>query len=91
VKTFDKPVNLNGAELRNELRIAGVAISDDPAAVQEDGNGKLVLDIKTEDESKAAIVVKAHNGTIAIPELTINDKLAQVGLNIDDLKAAMGL
>jgi hypothetical protein len=87
--TFTTPNNLNGAELRDELRKAGVAISDLSSAVLTDENGALVLDIKETDTTKAAAVVAAHNGTIIAPELTIADKLASVGLSIEELKAAL--
>lgn len=41
----------------------------------------------TKAEAEAAL--EAHDGSI--PELTITEKLASVGLSIDDLKAALGL
>ena len=85
---FTKPINLNGAELLAELNAVGVAIIEPPVL---DGSGILWLDIKPADETKAAAVVTAHNGTIVAPEQTIEDKLASVGLSIPDLKAALGL
>jgi hypothetical protein len=87
---FNKPTNLNGAELRDELRAAGVSISDDPFAVAIENND-LLLDIDAKDQSKAATVVTAHNGNIAVVEATIEDKLASVGLSLNDLKAALGI
>lgn len=86
--TFTKPENLNGSELRAELRNAGVEITDDIDSVVLLGND-LILDVAKSDETKATAVVAAHNGTIIPPELTIADKLALVGLSIDDLKAAL--
>lgn len=88
---FDKPKNLNGAELRDELRSAGVVISDDIEAVVVDGSGNLLLDISESDAAKAEVFVKKHNGTTTAPELSIEDKLASVGLNLNDLKAALGI
>lgn len=41
----------------------------------------------TKEQAQAAL--DAHNGTVAEP--TINEKLASVGLSVDDLKAALGL
>jgi len=41
----------------------------------------------TKDQAQAALT--AHDGTT--PELTINEKLASVGLSIDDLKVALGI
>jgi hypothetical protein len=88
---FTKPTNLNGTELRQELRSAGIEISDSPNAVAVDGNDNLLLDVLEKDKSKASGVVAAHNGTTVAPELTVADKLASVGLSIDDLKAVLGL
>jgi hypothetical protein len=88
---FNRPTNLNGAELRQELNAAGVKISDEPSAVKADTDNNLWLDIASKDEAKAKSVVEAHNGTIVAPEPTVADKLANAGLNLEDLKAALGL
>lgn len=85
---FTKPKNLNGAELLDELNAAGVAIVAMPYI---DDNKDLWLEIKQSDKSKAAGIVEMHDGTMTAPEPTINDKLASVGLSIDDLKSALGL
>jgi hypothetical protein len=85
---FKKPVNLNGAELIAELKSASVEISNSP---EIDGNGDFWLDIATKDEAKAKSVVEAHNGTTTAPEPTVADKLANAGLTVEDLKAALGL
>ena len=61
--SFDIPNNLNGAELRQELNAAGVAISDALTAVRI-YEGVLVLEIADKDKLKAETVVAAHNGTI---------------------------
>jgi hypothetical protein len=87
---FTKPENLNGTELRNELNLAGVKIDNESQSVQVEGD-ILTLDINSADEAKAAAIVAAHNGTTVAPELTIEDKLASVGLNLTDLKTALGL
>jgi uncharacterized membrane protein YcaP (DUF421 family) len=81
-------LDLNGKELREELRAAGIQISDLDGAVAE-SNGKLLLDIDTSSESVATTVVAAHNGTTVAPEPTIADKLASVGLSLDELKSAI--
>jgi hypothetical protein len=88
---FHKPVNLNGAELLAELALVGVTLQNETQAPFIDGNGDFWLDIKTADEAKAAAVVAAHNGTTIAPEPTVADKLASVGLSIDDLKAALSV
>ena len=88
---FNKPTNLNGAELRQELNATGVTISNDLNSVTIDANGDLWLDIASKDEAKAESVVEAHNGTTVAPEPTVADKLANAGLNLEDLKSALGL
>ncbi len=86
---FNKPINLNGTELRQELNVAGVKITDQPSSVKVDNND-LWLDIADKDEAKAQVVVDAHNGTTVAPEPTVADKLANAGLTIEDLKSALG-
>ena len=88
--TFTKPQNLNGTELRDELNAAGVSISYDKFSVNIDDD-VLSLDITETDKIKAVGVVAAHNGTIVAPEPTVADTLQSVGLNLKDLKAALGL
>lgn len=85
---FNKPINLNGKELLDELAEVGVVPAQIPFI---DGNDDMWLDITEADKTKAEAVVAAHNGTTVAPEPTIADKLASVGLSIDDLKAALGL
>lgn len=51
-------------------------------------DGELIISGEcTKEQAKAAL--DAHDGTV--PEPTINEKLASVGLSIDDLKAALGI
>ena len=88
---FNKPENLNGSELLDELAAVGIVLDKLEQAPLIDGNGDFWLDVKPSDEAKAAAVVAAHNGNIVAPEPTVADKLASVGLNLDDLKAALGL
>jgi hypothetical protein len=61
--TFNKPINLDGAQLRNELRNVGISITDEINAVFVDGD-VLRLDIAESDAEAAAVVVAAHNGTV---------------------------
>jgi len=86
--TFTKPANLNGTELVAELKAQNVLVKGFPI---DDGNGNLLQVCLQTDEAKAALVVQAHNGTTIAPELTVADKLASVGLSIDDLKSVLGL
>ena len=85
---FNKPVNLNGTELVNELNAAGIAVNDLPYV---DGNNDLWLDITEADKVEAESIVAEHNGTIIAPEPTIQDKLANAGISLDELKTALGL
>lgn len=88
---FKKPTNLNGSELRQELLAAGVQIGNEGREVVIDENGAFWLDIKEADKDKASAVVAAHNGTTSAPEQSVEEKLASVGLSVDDLKEALGL
>ena len=88
---FDKPQNLNGSQLLDELAIVGIVLDKLTQAPLIDGNGDFWLDVKPADETKAAAVVAVHNGNITPKEPTIEDKLASVGLSLTDLKSALGL
>ena len=85
MKTFTKPENLNGAELIVELATKGVIVKE----IYDFSDGTIAFE--TDNEVAAAIVVAAHNGTTVASEPTIEDKLASVGLNLSDLKSALGL
>lgn len=87
--TFNKPTNLNGEQLRQELIAAGVTISSDSSAVEIGENDILLLDIKKADEAKALPVVAAHAGIDTPRELTVAEKLAFVNLSLEELKAAL--
>jgi hypothetical protein len=83
---FDKPENLNGFELVAELRTQGVKVIE-PLVI--DGNGDFWIDVSQSDAEKTAAIVATHNGTIMASEMNIADKLANVGLSIQELKAAL--
>ena len=83
--TFTKPENLNGTELKQELAASGIVIE----SIKDNLYGTISFD--TDKVSEATSIVAAHNGTTEAPELTISEKLASVGLSIDDLKVALGL
>jgi flavin reductase (DIM6/NTAB) family NADH-FMN oxidoreductase RutF len=87
--SFDKPLNFEGAQFCDELEAAGVVINRDTSPLI-DGNGVFWLDIASKDTQKAQDVLNAH-APKPRPEPTVADKLASVGLNLDDLKAALGL
>lgn len=89
---FNKPENLNGQELIEELELAGITVTPDYNNIKApliDGNGDLWLDINLEKELEAALIVASHNGTTAQTEPTIADKLALVGLSIEELRTAI--
>lgn len=88
---FKKPINLNGAQLLDELANVGIFLDKFVQAPRIDANDDLWLDIKSEEESKAKPIVESHNGTIVASEPSIEQKLNQVGLNLDDLKSALGI
>jgi hypothetical protein len=84
---FTKPQNLNGSELRAELRQAGVIIADDIDSVTL-SNDELGLKIAATDKDKAAAVVAAHNGTTIAPD-TSADKaalLSKLGITEDEAR-----
>ena len=85
---FNKPTNLNGTELLQELNAAGVVIDTPPTS---DGKSLIWLNIAAKDEAKAASIVAAHNGTMVAPEPSVADKLESVGLSVADLKTALGI
>lgn len=55
------PAQLNGTQLREELRAAGVDISDDRGSIVII-NDEMILDIKDKDKAKADQVIAAHVG-----------------------------
>jgi hypothetical protein len=86
---FQKPVNLNGDELLDELAAVGIVLDKNKQCPTIDADGIMWLDINESDKTKAEAVVAAHNGNTISPESTIADKLASVGLSLDELKAAI--
>lgn len=82
---FTKPQNLNGAELKAELSAVGVEVE----RFTIEADGQLNVEIVSGDAKKIAAVLANHNGTIIAPEPTIADKLASVGVSLEELKAAL--
>ena len=79
---FNKPTNLNGSELLEELNAAGVKITEKPYL---DDNGDLWLQIDAKDEVKAKTVVNAHNGNTVAPALSSREAiLAKLGLTAEE-------
>jgi hypothetical protein len=83
MKTFTKPSNLNGEELMAELAAVGIIVEE----IRDNGEG--LISFITDDEELAASIVAKHNGNQIPPEPTVEDKLASVGLNLEDLRAAI--
>jgi translation elongation factor EF-G len=89
---FNKPNQLNGLQLRQELNASGVKIDNEVNAVSIDGNGDLWLDIAKKDEAKAKLVVEAHVGVdqSAAQEAAKKAILDRIGLTADELKTILG-
>ena len=89
---FNKPQNLNGAELLDELAAVGIVLDKDLQSPLIDGNGDFWLDVAAKDKSKAEAVVAAHNGTIIAPDLTTQKQaiLDRIGLTADEVKLLFG-
>jgi len=86
---FDKPINLNGAELLNALNAGGVAVTEPPMI---DGNGDFYLDIDEADKAKATPIIAAHNGTTVAPDNSTAKAalLARLGITADEAKLLIG-
>jgi hypothetical protein len=84
---FDKPINLNGSELLNELKAGGVAVNQNTSPMI-DGNNDFWLDIEAADKTKADAIVAAHNGTtVAIDNSAAKAALlARLGITADEAK-----
>jgi hypothetical protein len=76
---FTIPADLNGEQLKAELNCAEVYIRDNVLII----GGTLT-------QKQAADGLAAHK-PIPVQPPTVAEKLASVGLSIDDLKAALGV
>ncbi len=85
---FDKPTNLNGAELIDELNVAGVNVKNRPL----DDGFNLWLDINSKDEAKTKAIVDAHNGTTIAPDLSAQRQaiLDRLGLTAEEAQLLLG-
>jgi hypothetical protein len=83
---FKQPKTLDGKQLIEELAKAGIMAADIPNI---DAEANLWIDIDAKDQAAANAIVAAHVANTTQP--TIADKLALVGLSIDDLKAALSV
>lgn len=83
---FEKPVNLNGDELLDELLAVGIVLDKWKQAPSIDGNGVMWLDIAEADEAKATSIVAAHNGTTVAPDNSVAKAalLARLGITAEE-------
>lgn len=80
---FTKPKSLNGSQLIEEFQSVGIEIS----VIDDNGDGTLSINIADDKASQAEKIVADHKGIDSIP--TLADKLKSIGLDIDELKAAL--
>ena len=86
---FTLPKKFNGETLRNELKAEGIILPENKKAITVSGE-VLILDIDEKDATKVQNVLANHNGDDILIEETVADKLASVGLSIEELKTALG-
>ena len=82
MQQFTKPAKLNGNQLIKELNDAGISAST--CLLDEDA---FFVDVPANKKTQAETIVNSHIGVDTQP--TLADKLASVGLSIDELKAAL--
>jgi hypothetical protein len=75
---FDIPESINGAQLKNELNCNEVYVREDKLII----GGDLT-------QEQAAAGLAAHN-PLPFSQPTVAEKLASVGLSLEELKAALG-
>lgn len=88
---FKTPEKLNGSQLLDELADIGIVLNKQTQAPVVDGNGDLFLDVKDKDKSKVEEIVAIHIGVDAPILISLEEKLASIGLNVNDLKVVLGL
>jgi len=88
---FDKPQNLNGSELIDELKAVGIIINAETSPFI-DGNGNFWLDISKADKAKAEPIVAAHNGTTTVLEILAQRQaiLDRLGLSQEEANILLG-
>ncbi len=80
--TIKKPYPISGDILASQLSI-------DPKLIYDDGQGNIVINAEL-DKKIVDAAIKSH----VIPEPTeptIQEKLAAAGIDLDDLRVALGL
>jgi hypothetical protein len=86
---FNRPENLNGAELLAELNAGNVKITQPPLI---DGAGDFWLDIDSKDQTKAKAIVDAHNGTLVAPDLSAKRQAIfdRLGITAEEAQLLLG-
>ena len=82
----------NGKQLIQEMQEAGVILYENLAGITtvvKESNGEIF--IPTSEEFAELAQQVATNHVAVFQEDTVMDRLASVGLSIDDLKSALGL
>ena len=84
---FNKPTNLNGSELLDELAAVGIVVNAKTSPFI-DGNGDFWLDISESDKAQAESIVAAHNGTTIAPDNTAARQalLSKLGITEEEAK-----
>lgn len=85
MKQFTRPQNLNAAQLMEELAAVDLIVTK----IEDRVDGFIYFDV--DDEVKAASIVDTHIGQDSVQVLSLEEKLASVGLSLDDLKKGLGL
>jgi hypothetical protein len=82
---FTKPTSLNGTQLKAEFKAAGIDVD----FIRDNADGTLTIEVPSNKSTVAETIVQNHVGVEVVP--TIAEKLASVGLSIEDLKVALGV
>lgn len=85
MKDFTIPTSLNGTQLIEELKAVGITLPELPLVSAD----KLWLNIKDSEVAKATKVVQDHVGVETAP--TLLDKLSAMGIDLQELKAVLGV
>ena len=82
---FIKPEPFNGKTFLDNLEAQKIKIND----FYDDGQGYLIVNSDEKNEQVIQELLNAHDGS-AVP-LTVSDKLEMAGLNLEELRVALGL
>jgi hypothetical protein len=82
---FIKPERFNGATFQKECDLAGISI----ISFFDNGEGVLIVEADSKTEKKIVDILANHDGSDTSP--TTLEKLELAGIDIDELRAALGL